>query len=806
MSNQQKSPLDFQQELLNLRRENTNLKAQLVAKTKGSKNAGEHSALDFTNFFNLALELLCIADTNGNFIKVNKAWEDILGYSTIELEKSKFLDFVHPEDIQATLETMETLKKQRTIKSFVNRYKSKSGDWRFIEWQSYPLGDIIFAAARDITERIAFQEALKASEERYSLVIDATELGIWDWDVTTNQVYYSPQWKQQVGYKDSELKNEFKTWQDLLHPDDYDRMHNEIADYLSKPKEHFIAEFRLKHKNGNYIWIRNKASAKKDGNGKVIRFFGAHTDITEQKKSEEYIKQAKETYKGIIDSLSEAIYLQDENGVFIEVNKTAEKFYGYKQDYFIGKTPEFLSAPGLNNLRNVVKIVSNAFNGKPGSFEFWGVRKDGTIFPKEVSVSPGMYFGKKIVIAVSRDITERKNAEMLIKEKTEQIEAQNEEYKQLNEELYLAKASVESSEQKYRTLVENVFDGIYMLKGKRFSYVNPRFVEISGYSLNEITSENFDFNCLLTNKSKRIVEERYNDRVKGHELPVRYEIEIITKNQEVLNVELATVPVQSDGEMLIIGIMKDITLKRKMEREIAQRTKLQSLLVNLSAKFINIPYEKFDEEINLALSEMGLYTGVDRVYIFSYDFELDTMSNTYEWCSEGTSKQIDNLQDLPNNLVPKWVEMHRKGKAVHIPKIDELPKDDNVREILEDQDVKSIITIPMIYDTKCIGFVGFDAVNDYKDWHDSEMSLLRLFVELLVNVHVKTRFENSLREAKILAEIKQTEVRSIIDNSPVGIALISPKGKVIDINNAAITMLGAPSVEHIIGLNILKNS
>jgi PAS domain S-box-containing protein len=105
-----------------------------------------------------------------------------------------------------------------------------------------------------------------------------------------------------------------------------------------------------------------------------------------------------------------------------------------------------------------------------------------------------------------------------------------------------------------------------------------------------------------------------------------------------------------------------------------------------------------------------------------------------------------------------------------------------------------------------LGFVGFDAVNDYKEWQDHEMSLLRLFVELLVNFHIKAKFENSLREAKNLAERKEVEVRSVIDNSPVGIALVSPKGDVIDINQSALTMLAAPSAKHVLKLNIFKDS
>ncbi len=129
----------------------------------------------------------------------------------------------------------------------------------------------------------------------------------------------------------------------------------------------------------------------------------------------EELKISHATYLGIINSLTEAIYIQDENGVFLEVNKAAEKFYGHPKEYFIGKTPGLISAPGKNDIPMIAEAVKKAFNGEPQSFEFWGLRKNGTIFPKSVNLTSGEYFGKKVVIATARDITERKRTEEEIK-------------------------------------------------------------------------------------------------------------------------------------------------------------------------------------------------------------------------------------------------------------------------------------------------------------------------------------------------------------------------------------------------------
>ncbi|MBN1905056.1 MAG: PAS domain S-box protein, partial [Deltaproteobacteria bacterium] len=116
---------------------------------------------ELKKFFTVNLDLLCIADIDGNFIKTNEAWNRILGYETSELNNMKFLDFVHPDDIQATLNAMEQLGKGEEVLNFINRYRCKDGSYRFIEWRSFPSGKLIYAAARDITDHTRAESLLK---------------------------------------------------------------------------------------------------------------------------------------------------------------------------------------------------------------------------------------------------------------------------------------------------------------------------------------------------------------------------------------------------------------------------------------------------------------------------------------------------------------------------------------------------------------------------------------------------------------------------------------------------------------------
>jgi two-component system sensor histidine kinase EvgS len=124
---------------------------------------------ELQNFFSVALDLLCIADLSGNFIKLNKSWEDVLGYPVSELEHMNFLDFIHPEDLKPTLDAMDILDDQEPIINFTNRYRTKDGNYRSIEWRCVPVGKLLYASARDITDRIQAEKDInsaKAEAER----------------------------------------------------------------------------------------------------------------------------------------------------------------------------------------------------------------------------------------------------------------------------------------------------------------------------------------------------------------------------------------------------------------------------------------------------------------------------------------------------------------------------------------------------------------------------------------------------------------------------------------------------------------
>lgn len=135
---------------------------------------------ELNNFFELNLDFLCIADLDGYFIKVNKAWEDVFGYSNEELIQTKYLDFVHPDDVQTTRAVMERLNEQNPVINFINRYQAKDGSYHWIEWNSRPQGKRVYAAARDITDRKKLEE--RQEKRMHELTRPMEDTGVSDFN------------------------------------------------------------------------------------------------------------------------------------------------------------------------------------------------------------------------------------------------------------------------------------------------------------------------------------------------------------------------------------------------------------------------------------------------------------------------------------------------------------------------------------------------------------------------------------------------------------------------------------------------
>ena len=192
------------------------------------------------------------------------------------------------------------------------RIYSKDGDIRFIKSYTYIKQDqagnetSIFSYLFDQTE---IQNELNmhiSLEHRWATAIDSAREGVWDWDLQSNEVYFSKHWKKMLGYEEHELPNEFSEWRKRIHPQDISKVDMEIKQHLQNKTELFESEHRLLHADGTYRWILDRGKAvKRDRRGNAKRMIGTHVDITERKEIENLLHKRNEELERLVEEVKE---------------------------------------------------------------------------------------------------------------------------------------------------------------------------------------------------------------------------------------------------------------------------------------------------------------------------------------------------------------------------------------------------------------------------------------------------------------------------------------------------------------------
>ena len=187
-------------------------------------------------------------------------------------------------------------------------------------------------AAAVIRQISAGEEALFKANERFDLAMRGSNDGLWDWDITTNSVYYSPRWKEMLGYSEKEISDTLSSWESLIHPNDFKRSEADINAHLRGETPLYENIQRMRHKDGSYHWHLERGIALRDKNGKAYRMVGTNTDITEQKLTEEALYEAKERALVTLHSIGDAVITTDEAGLITYLNPIAEELIGINSD------------------------------------------------------------------------------------------------------------------------------------------------------------------------------------------------------------------------------------------------------------------------------------------------------------------------------------------------------------------------------------------------------------------------------------------------------------------------------------------
>jgi PAS domain S-box-containing protein len=252
----------------------------------------EQKTEELEQFFNMDLGLLCIADSNGHFMRLNSAWHRTLGYSLDEMIGQDSLSFVHPDDIAMTLAARSKLAEGRFVSQFVNRYRCKDGSYRYIEWFSRAYNNHIYASAHDITIQKEATDRLLQSEFNLEEAQNMAHVGSWEFNLVNQKVTWSKELFKIYRQDCDSFLPSYENFLEILHPDDKPKVILAVDTAISTGKPYEIEHRIVLHQN-IIKWILSRAGVEQDDDGNVFRIYGTALDITKLKETAIALEEAK---------------------------------------------------------------------------------------------------------------------------------------------------------------------------------------------------------------------------------------------------------------------------------------------------------------------------------------------------------------------------------------------------------------------------------------------------------------------------------------------------------------------------------
>jgi len=374
---------------------------------------------ELEGFFSSAVDLLCIADTDGYFRRLNREWEHVTGYGLSELEGHRFPDLIHPDDVESTLQIVRELEAQHEISKFINRYRCKDGSYRWLEWRAVASGKTIYGAARDITERIRTEEALRTSESRLRAISDNLPGGM------IYQVVFSPDGTRRFTYLSGSIEKMHEVTADevIKNPSIlYSQIVSEDLPGLIEEEERctremrtFNMEARSRLPSGLVRWMKIISQPRRLPTGEIL-FDGLEIDINELKLAEQALRESEERFSKAFQANPAPMVITDlDTGRFLDANDRWFKLIGYTQAEMIGFTSRDLNIYADRGTRE--RMVAEL--RKEGLFKEADLRlrtKAGQIVDVLWSAEIINLGGQKAMLSLLIDVTERKQAQEALQE------------------------------------------------------------------------------------------------------------------------------------------------------------------------------------------------------------------------------------------------------------------------------------------------------------------------------------------------------------------------------------------------------
>jgi PAS domain S-box-containing protein len=751
-------------------------------------------------------------------VYVNHQVGQILGYTPEEIQTlgSQFLPkLIHPEDLVNILASHEHLPTvaDGEIREMEYRMRHANGEWRWLlsrdtVFLRNPDGSPkqLLGAAQDITKRKQAEEALqkakqeleirvqqrtselsnaisllklansqlqqellgrkqieaalRESEERYALAVNAGGVGVWDWNLETDEIYLDPSWKATLGFADDEISNHVDDWSELVHPDDWERVWSAVNAHLQGLTPELGIEHRMFHKDGSVRWILVRGTAIRDASGKPYRMTGAHTDITERKQIETALRESEQRLQALLDNSTAVIYAHDTQDRYLLINRTYENLFHITKEEIVGKSvydiwPREIADVFVANNKKVLEAKT------PLEFEEVAPHADG--LHTYIAIKFALYDADGVPYAVcgmSTDITERKRAEEALQAAHSELEKYVIELATTNEELQSTLEELTFSQEEVQTQNENLIETQQFLEVERrryqelFNFAPDAYLmtdvdgtiqqanqaaatllgvsqqELVGTSLTIFVSEGDDrvsaaapeeqANCLRHRNAFHGKLGQLGQLQRVHDWEVRL------RGRGGLSffaaITVATVLDPNGKSVGLRWLIRDISDRKRAEETIKQQAEWERLLgtiTNNIRESLNL-----DRILATTVTEVRQLLQADRVIVFRL-------------CPDGVGRTIAEAvapgqptfieEQFPDESFPEeCYEFYRQGNVRIVPEIEKDEVASCLIEFFQELGVKSKLVVPLLQDTSVWGVLSAHYCTESpRRWQDWEIDLLQ---------------------------------------------------------------------------------
>jgi len=483
-----------------------------------------------------------MVDLQGKVIYANASFAEVHGYSVPELIGRDISVFHAPDQMAEVQRILRILLTEGSVSNVEVWHARRDGTTFPMlmnvvlvrDEKEQPL--FIATTAMDITARKKAEEALRASEERFRYAMEATSDGLWDWNMVTGAVYYSPGYARLLGYASEALAQDVSTWTNSLHPEERDGVIAAAQRLLHDPG-HYELEFRVRTLDGDYRWVLSRGKVVERGaDGLPRRAVGTHVDITERKQAEELLRESEDRYRTLIENVGIGVALISPRMEVLTLNNQMKKWF---PNIDVAQKPlcyKSFNAPPKDDVCSFCPTRRTLADGK--THEAVAETSNGDDMRTFRIVSTPLFNEKgkvRAAIEMVEDITERRTAEKKL--------------------------------ELFRNLLDQSNDAIYIIEPEtgRFLDVNGKSCSLLGYTREELLAMSVtDIEAVIPDPQawKRHVEEV---RSKGY---VILEGKNIRKDKSIFPVDVNVKYIEQAGKAFMVAVVRDATERKRAEDEL----------------------------------------------------------------------------------------------------------------------------------------------------------------------------------------------------------------------------------------------